>query len=240
MQGRRRGWTGVDYLLAASVAQGDVHTERCLAAAMAAKMEVSVDISERGHFVHVDVSIPNRYWELCRGHRDCPRAGAGAAAALRPVPWPAKTPTSTPEADQAPSTPTRAGSLAPRRDIDRAGSYPGRAGGRRPLRRLHWGVFACRLLPVVRNFVAVPAGVAEVPLLRFVLLTAAGSFIWDSAMALIGYEVGRSWRSVMYGFNDAGYLLGALAAVAIAVFLVHRYRSYKSATAGRGHHSWPR
>jgi len=84
---------------------------------------------------------------------------------------------------------------------------------------------------VVRNFVALPAGVAEVPLLRFGLLTAAGSFIWDSAMAVIGYEVGHSWRSVLHGFSDAGYLLGAVAAVAIAVFLVHRYRSYKAATA---------
>jgi membrane protein DedA with SNARE-associated domain len=82
--------------------------------------------------------------------------------------------------------------------------------------------------------------VAEVPLLRFGLLTAAGSFIWDSAMALIGYEVGSSWRSVMHGFSDAGYVLGALAAVAIAVFLVHRYRSYKAATSARATTPGPR
>jgi membrane protein DedA with SNARE-associated domain len=111
--------------------------------------------------------------------------------------------------------------LLSHRDLDRAEAWY--------IRHDRWGVFASRLLPVVRNFAALPAGVAEVPLLRFVLLTAAGSFIWDSAMALIGYEVGSSWRSVMHGFSDAGYLLGALAALAIAVFLVHRYRSYKAA-----------
>ena len=94
-----------------------------------------------------------------------------------------------------------------------------------------WGVFGSRLLPFIRNFVALPAGVAEVPIVRFGLLTAAGSLIWDGAMALIGYEVGSSWKSVMHGFSDAGYLFGALAVLAVVFFLVHRYRSYKTATA---------
>ena len=83
----------------------------------------------------------------------------------------------------------------------------------------------------MRNFVALPAGTAEVPVVRFGLLTFAGSLIWDSAMALIGYGLGTRWKSVMHGFSDAGYLLGAVALVAVAVFLVHRYRSYKAATA---------
>ena len=50
-------------------------------------------------------------------------------------------------------------------------------------------------------------------------------------MAVIGYEVGASWKSVMHGFSDAGYLLGALVVLAVAVFLVHRYRSFKAASA---------
>ncbi len=111
--------------------------------------------------------------------------------------------------------------LLSHRDLDRAEAWYHRHD--------RWGVFGSRLLPVVRNFAALPAGVAEVPLLRFGLLTAAGSLIWDAAMALIGYEVGSSWRSIMHGFSDAGYLLGALVLVALAIFLVHRYRSYKAA-----------
>jgi membrane protein DedA with SNARE-associated domain len=113
--------------------------------------------------------------------------------------------------------------LLTHRDLDRAEAWYQRHG--------RWGVFASRLVPVIRNFAAVPAGVAEVPLLRFGLLTLAGSIVWDGAMALIGYEVGSSWKSVMHGFSDAGYLFGALAVVAVAVVLVHRYRSYKAATA---------
>jgi membrane protein DedA with SNARE-associated domain len=107
-------------------------------------------------------------------------------------------------------------------DLDRAENWYHRHG--------NWGVFGARLLPVIRNFAALPAGVAEVPLLRFGLLTAAGSAIWITAMTLIGYGLGSSYHKVMKGFSDAGYLLGALAAIAIVVFLIHRYRAYKAAT----------
>jgi len=109
-------------------------------------------------------------------------------------------------------------------DLDRAENWYHRHG--------NWGVFGARLIPVIRNFAALPAGVAEVPLLRFGLLTAAGSLIWITTMTLIGYEVGSSYHKVMKGFNDAGYILGALAAIAIVAFLIHRYRAYKKATAG--------
>jgi membrane protein DedA with SNARE-associated domain len=98
-------------------------------------------------------------------------------------------------------------------------------------RHSRWGVFGSRLIPVIRNFVALPAGVAEVPLVRFGVLTFLGSLIWDSAWALIGYQLGSSWHSIMHGFSDAGYLLLGLAVLAIVVFFAHRYRSYRAAMA---------
>lgn len=108
-------------------------------------------------------------------------------------------------------------------DLDRAEAWYERHG--------RWGVFGSRLLPVIRNFVALPAGVAEVPAIRFGVLTLLGSLIWDGAMAGIGYGVGTRWRTIMHGFSDAGYVLGALAVVALAFAVLHRYRSYKRATA---------
>lgn len=100
-------------------------------------------------------------------------------------------------------------------------------------RHARFGVLGSRLLPVIRNFVALPAGIAEVPLLRFGILTAIGSLVWDGAWAGIGYGVGNHWRSIVHGFNDAGYVLGALVVVAIVFGVVHRYRSYKAAEAER-------
>jgi membrane protein DedA with SNARE-associated domain len=107
-------------------------------------------------------------------------------------------------------------------DLDRAEGWFRRHGS--------WGVFASRLLPVVRNFVALPAGVAEVPLVRFGILTALGSLVWDGAMALIGYHLGKKYESVMHGVSYAGYLLAALAVAAIVLVVWHRWRSFRAHT----------
>jgi membrane protein DedA with SNARE-associated domain len=108
-------------------------------------------------------------------------------------------------------------------DLDRAEAWYDRHGNA--------GVFVGRLLPVIRNFVAVPAGVAEVPLVRFGLLTAAGSLIWITAMASIGYGLGGTYHKIAKAFSYAGILLGAAVIVAIVVLIWHRYRNYKAAVA---------
>ena len=95
-------------------------------------------------------------------------------------------------------------------------------------RHERWGVLGGRLVPVIRNFVALPAGVAEVPLVRFGVLTLLGSVVWDGAMAGIGYGVGSRWHTIIHVFSDAGYVLGALAVVAIALLIAHRWRSYSA------------
>ena len=107
-------------------------------------------------------------------------------------------------------------------DLDKAEAWYQRRGG--------WGVFASRLVPVIRNFVAVPAGVAEVPLLKFGVLTLLGSLIWDGAMAGIGYAVGSSYDKVMKGFSYAGYIIAAVAVAAILFVVWHRWKSFRAAT----------
>ncbi|MGC8626363.1 MAG: DedA family protein [Acidimicrobiales bacterium] len=112
--------------------------------------------------------------------------------------------------------------LVSQRDLDRAEGWYDRHGT--------WGVFASRCVPFIRNFVALPAGIAEVPVVRFGLLTLAGSAVWDSAMALIGYGVGSNYNKIMHGVNDAGYAIAVVAVLAIAFVIYHRYKSYKAAT----------
>ncbi len=107
-------------------------------------------------------------------------------------------------------------------DLDRAERWYGR--------HERWGVFGSRLIPLVRSFAALPAGVAEVPLLRFGLLTFAGSLIWDGAWAGLGYALGSEWQSLVHGFSDAGYVLAALAVLGIAFVIFHRYQAYRKAT----------
>ncbi len=79
-------------------------------------------------------------------------------------------------------------------------------------------VFIARLLPVVRTFIALPAGIARMPRVRFHIYTFAGSWPWCFVLAWIGMKLGESWdkdprlRQWLHRL-DAGIILLLLAAV---------------------------
>jgi membrane protein DedA with SNARE-associated domain len=77
-------------------------------------------------------------------------------------------------------------------------------------------VLVGRLLPVVRTFIAFPAGVARMTLGKFIGYTFLGSFIWCWALAWVGQRLGESWDSLGVYFHrfDAVIVLVALAAAA--------------------------
>ena len=80
-----------------------------------------------------------------------------------------------------------------------------------------WGsitVLVCRLLPLVRSFIAFPAGVARMPLMRFHVYTFAGSWPWCFALAWVGMKLGVAWRTDP---RLAHLLHGADAAVVLAI-----------------------
>ncbi|MGQ7374690.1 DedA family protein, partial [Streptococcus suis] len=72
-------------------------------------------------------------------------------------------------------------------DVDRAERFFGRYGGA--------AVIVGRLLPGIRSFIALPAGIARMPLVRFHLYTFVVSWPWCFALAYIGMMLGRSWNS---------------------------------------------
>jgi membrane protein DedA with SNARE-associated domain len=90
-------------------------------------------------------------------------------------------------------------------------------------------VFFSRMLPIVRTFISLPAGVAKMPFWRFTVLTLAGCIPWVLALALVGQEVGSEWESVRKGFRYADYLVAALIVVGIVYLLVRR-RALRRAT----------
>ncbi len=108
-------------------------------------------------------------------------------------------------------------------DLDRAEAWYAR--------HERWGVFGSRLVPVVRSFAALPAGVAEVPPVRFGVFTAAGSLLWLGAWAGLGYGLASQWKSIAHGFSDAGYVIAFLVVLALIFVLWHRYNAYHDAIA---------
>ena len=89
------------------------------------------------------------------------------------------------------------------------------------------GVLLGRITPIVRSFVSIPAGVFEMPLAPYTLLTLVGSAIWAFAIAGAGYGLGSSYQRFDHGFKYAEYLVVA-AVVLGAVYLAYRWR--KAAT----------
>ena len=82
-------------------------------------------------------------------------------------------------------------------------------------------LFLSRIMPVVRSAFPYAAGVAQVPVRRFALLTALGSIPWVVGLALVGRAVGQSWHSWRRAFEYVDYI-GAALVVAVIVYLIAR------------------
>lgn len=98
-------------------------------------------------------------------------------------------------------------------------------------------MFFGRFLPVIRTFISLPAGFANMRPTRFGLYTLAGCLPWAAALAGVGYAIGGNWQSVADGFKAPTYIIAALAALlilgGIAVFVLRRRRE-RAAAAGSG------
>lgn len=92
-----------------------------------------------------------------------------------------------------------------------------------------WAVFLGRLTPVVRSFVSIPAGVLEAPLVRYTVLTLAGSAIWCFAFAGAGYLAGSSWESFHHAFRYFEYVVAAGIVAVVAWFVVRWLRGRRLA-----------
>lgn len=89
-------------------------------------------------------------------------------------------------------------------------------------------VFVGRLLPVVRTFISLPAGVAEMAPVRFGVYTLLGSIPFIAALAGIGYAVGSNYQIYVKDVQDAGYIIAGLIVIAIAGFVFKRSKSTPS------------
>jgi membrane protein DedA with SNARE-associated domain len=94
-------------------------------------------------------------------------------------------------------------------------------------------VFFSRMLPVIRTFISLPAGVARMPFWRFSVLTLAGCIPWVLALGFLGKQVGSNWHKWKdhLAFLDYAVLAGI---VALIVYAVIKRRRNRVATATEG------
>jgi membrane protein DedA with SNARE-associated domain len=81
-----------------------------------------------------------------------------------------------------------------------------------------------RVIPLVRAFVSLPAGIAKMPLGRFTVLSLIGTIPWVVALAFAGHALGGDWTSVRKGFECVDYVIVALLVIGIAYAIVRRRR----------------
>lgn len=83
-------------------------------------------------------------------------------------------------------------------------------------------VFFGRLIPLVRTFISIPAGFAQMPLGWFITLSFAGTFLWIGVLTAGGYLLGESWESIVPFFENYNLAL-EIFLIALVVFLFVRF-----------------
>jgi len=86
-------------------------------------------------------------------------------------------------------------------------------------------VFFTRMLPIIRTFISLPAGVARMPFWRFTVLTTLGCIPWIFMLTFIGLQVGERWESWKDSLHYVDYAVLALILLGLAYLLVRRRRS---------------
>jgi membrane protein DedA with SNARE-associated domain len=89
-------------------------------------------------------------------------------------------------------------------------------------------VFFTRMMPIIRTFISLPAGVARMPFWRFTILTILGSIPWVLLLALIGRGVGDNWEDWRHHLAVLDYLVLAGIAAAVIYLIIRRRRGGES------------
>ena len=85
-----------------------------------------------------------------------------------------------------------------------------------------WAVFASRFIPVVRHFISIPAGVAKMPLGKFLVATILGATIWNFFLAWVGVKLGENWEQIRkYGETIDIWVLAILVVLLVAYVYRH-------------------
>ncbi|MDQ0207624.1 DedA family protein [Alkalicoccobacillus murimartini] len=90
-----------------------------------------------------------------------------------------------------------------------------------------WTVFFCRMVPLIRSLISIPAGMSNMPFLLFLLFTTLGTIIWNTILVLLGARLGESWEDVlgyMAVYSDVAYVAIAVIAIVVVVWYIRRRR----------------
>lgn len=82
--------------------------------------------------------------------------------------------------------------------------------------------FFSRVLPVVRTFISLPAGIAEMNFWKFSIFTFIGSFIWSGFLAYIGFILGKNWNSLHIYYQKFEYFIIGSLLLLVVYYILHK------------------
>lgn len=88
-------------------------------------------------------------------------------------------------------------------------------------------VFFCRMIPIVRSLISIPAGIGKMALLPFVLLTAFGSLLWNTVLVVAGAMLGEAWRDILVYMDLYSNIVIGAVVVAVGGYIVYLYTRRK-------------
>lgn len=95
-------------------------------------------------------------------------------------------------------------------------------------------VFYCRMIPIVRSLISIPAGMAKMPFWKFIWLTTMGSTVWNVLLVGAGALAGENWQAVSEAFAEASAgikIVLAAVTLGIALWLYLKKRNKANSTA---------
>ena len=100
-------------------------------------------------------------------------------------------------------------------DLDKADRFFKKFGG--------WGTFIARMLPIVRTYISVPAGIARAPFWRFTLAAFVGSFLWSYFLAYLGFQLGAHWETLHEKLRGLDIII-VIAIIVVLLWYIWRHR----------------
>ncbi|MEK5058955.1 DedA family protein [Paenibacillus shunpengii] len=89
----------------------------------------------------------------------------------------------------------------------------------------YWTVLFCRMIPLIRSLISIPAGMSNMKFGLFLLFTTIGTVIWNTILVMVGAALGENWHSItefMDVYSNIAYAVIAVAGIAFLIWFFRR------------------
>ncbi|ENI8658965.1 DedA family protein [Listeria monocytogenes] len=88
-----------------------------------------------------------------------------------------------------------------------------------------WAVFLCRMIPLIRSLISIPAGMTKMKMSKFLVLTTAGSLLWNTVLIGLGAMLGESWSEIVVFMDSFSTIIYSIIAILVVVGLGFFFRA---------------